>query len=393
MALIGLERYFSLLCFAAYINESADTTFEETFSSWLRQRTEIWSMLQGMRRKGPRLYLFRPVDDLHGLIKTRNFSASLHSNRAALGFGPGMFEMVGAGGQLGSVAPEIEEFILKVNYLFVFILFTHLSPKKSRTGVVLTPQTILKIDFWNSSQLDAAEHNQLQKLPTPGEGDESVLLEEETKQYHKPQRHHVFFVEGASNFRRIKHTHVYGVAQPTVDGLRKVMRRLLLTDQPHNEKILWINLREEPIIYINGIPYVLRDRYFTLRNIKVYQGITGDRLEQLEERLKQDVIREIMNYDGRILLHGEDKDGNVLAAWEEVDVDDVMTVNEVMASVAAEIMDELESDEEYNAFIRKDVLDYRRIPVTAEKEPEWSDFDDIRKLMACIDLSKTALIM
>ncbi|KAG1059509.1 hypothetical protein G6F42_028289 [Rhizopus arrhizus] len=141
------------------------------------------------------------------------------------------------------------------------------------------------------------------------------------------QRHHVFLVEGGSNFRRIKHTHVYGIAQPTVDGLRTVIRRLL-TDQPKNDKIQWINLREEPIIYINGIPYVLRDRYFTLRNIKVYKGITGERLEQLEERLKQDVIREVLNYDGRILLHGEDKDGNVLAAWEEVDTNDIMTVRE-----------------------------------------------------------------
>ncbi|KAI8638964.1 inositol hexakisphosphate-domain-containing protein [Parasitella parasitica] len=382
-AAVGLQRYFSLLCFTAYINESADARFELKFSDWLKARTEIWTMLQSIRRKSPKLYLFRPVDDLHRLIHTNTFSASLNSHRRhnALGYGTGMFEMTGAGGQLGSVAPEVEEFVLK-----------------SRTGVVLTSQTILKIDFWNASQLNVDEHNQLQKLPTPG----GNTIEEDNCSNivsNRTQRHHVFLVEGGSNFRRIKHTHVYGIAQPTVDGLRTVIRQLL-TDQPKNNKIQWINLREEPIIYINGIPYVLRDRYFTLRNIKVYKGITGERLEQLEERLKQDVIREALNYDGRILLHGEDKDGNVLAAWEEVDSNDIMTVREVMTSVAMEIADELDSDTSgSDSSVNKatpdhaDVLDYYRVPFTAEKAPEWRDFDDIRNLITSTDLSKTALIM
>lgn len=243
----------------------------------------------------------------------------------------------------------------------------------------------------------------MQKLPTPGD----VEVTEDFNNTVRPQRHHVFLVEGGSNFRRIKHTHVYGIAQPTIDGLRTVIRRLL-TDQPRNDKIQWINLREEPIIYVNGIPYVLRDRYFTLRNIKVYKGITGARLEQLEERLKQDIIREVMNYDGRILLHGENKDGQVLAAWEEVDVSDVMTVREVMMTVAMEIAEELDSgsgdasnssdssaySHHHRLASRKgELLDYHRVPITAEKAPEWCDFDEIRSLITSTDLSKTALIM
>ncbi|KAI7898613.1 inositol hexakisphosphate-domain-containing protein [Cokeromyces recurvatus] len=382
-AAAGLQRYYSLLCFAAYINESPDTNFNTKFSDWLKSRTEIFTMLQTIRRKSPKLYLFRPVEDLHRLSHTSIYSASLdsHYRHHALGFGPGMFEMTGVGSQLGSIAPELEEFILK-----------------SRTGLVLTSQTILKIDFWSAaSQLDVEEYNQLQKYPTPGD----VNTEEDdcANTMKRPQRHHVFFVEGGSNFRRIKHTHIYGIAQPTVDGLRTVLRRLL-TDQPKNEKIQWINLREEPIIYINGIPYVLRDRYFTLRNIKVYKGITGSRLEQLEDRLKQDVLREINNYDGRILLHGEDNDGNVLAAWEDVDVNDVMTVREVMESVAAEVAEEFDSGYSSSDFSEaiskknyKNILDYHRVPITAEKAPEWCDFDDIRNLVTSTDLSKTALIM
>lgn len=112
-AAMGLRRYFSLLCFTSYINESPDTKFELKFSDWLRSRNEIWIMLTSIRRKGPNIYLFRPVDDLHRLTQPNNWLSS-HRRHNALGFGPGMFEMIGAGGQLGSVAPELEEFILKV---------------------------------------------------------------------------------------------------------------------------------------------------------------------------------------------------------------------------------------------------------------------------------------
>jgi hypothetical protein len=369
----GLQRYFSLICFTCYINESPDTQFEQTFSSWLRNKREIWTMLQNIRKKTPKLYLFRPVEDLHKLVS----GSSVASSRKKRGFyGPGMFDMSSTA---SSLASEMEEIILK-----------------SRTGVVLTSQTILKVDFWSSSQsLDSEEHNQLQKLPTPGD---TTATSDSGEQAIRPQRHHVFIVQGGSNFRRIKHTHVYGIAQPTVDGLRTVIRKLLTDGTRKNEKIQWINLREEPIIYINGIPYVLRDRYFTLRNMKVYQGINGGRLEQLEERLKQDVIREVLNYDGRILLHGEDKEGNVLAAWEEVDVNDVMTVREVMHAVAQEISEEFDSSDSDSTggmviIKKRDVLDYHRVPITAEKAPEWCDFDDIRSLISSADLSKTALIM
>lgn len=210
------------------------------------------------------------------------------------------------------------------------------------------------------------------------------------------ERHHSFVIDGASNFRRIDNTHVYGVAQPTVNGLRQVARSLL-NGRPKNERILWINLREEPIIYINGIPYVLRDRAFTLRNLRAYKGITGSRMEQLEERLKEDVIREVMQCGGRILLHGEDNDGNVLSSWEEVDVQDIMTVREVMEFAALEVQQEQHSDASDNddetLMKVNNLLMYHRVPITSEKAPEWNDFDDLTSLVANVDLSKTAVIM
>ncbi|CAO3609264.1 unnamed protein product [Cunninghamella echinulata] len=358
----ALQRYYFLLCFSAYVNESPDTQFETRFSSWIKARSELWSMLQNMRRKGPKLYYFRPIEELQP-IQMNSIGSRLSSlSHTRYHDGGGMFNMIGAGSQQGEgVVGEIESMIIQ-----------------SRKGAVFTAQTILKVDFWYYHYLDS-------------ERQQHTVIHSKSPRWQidnrNQQTHHAFYIEGASNFRRIDNTHIYATAQPTVVGLRQVIRQLL-TDKPHNERILWINLREEPIIYINGIPYVLRDRYYTLRNIRAYKGITGARLEQLEERLKEDIIEEINNCDGRLLLHGENHDGQVFAQWEEVTIDSVLTAHEVMESVAWEVAQDLELPNDLQS-----ILNYHRIPITAEKIPSCEDFDELRSVIAGVDLGKTAIVM
>ncbi|KAI8918923.1 inositol hexakisphosphate-domain-containing protein [Entophlyctis helioformis] len=161
---------------------------------------------------------------------------------------------------------------------------------KSRKGTVLGPHTILKEDFW-----------------TKGVSSQS-------------------HIEGAANFRKIHGLPVYAVAQPTVQGTKNVIRSL---DEPVTH-VVWINLREEPLVYINGVPYVLRDQYLTLRNIKSYSGITGPRLELIEAKLKQDVCDEIVRHHGKILLHSETHSGDVVPVWEDCSVASVLTPCEAM---------------------------------------------------------------
>lgn len=63
-ALGSLERYFFLLAFAAYVNQVIPASSEMPFSRWIMTRGEVWNMLDGLRRRGPYLFLFRPVEDL-----------------------------------------------------------------------------------------------------------------------------------------------------------------------------------------------------------------------------------------------------------------------------------------------------------------------------------------
>ncbi|KAI9267887.1 inositol hexakisphosphate-domain-containing protein [Phascolomyces articulosus] len=385
-ALSGLQRYFFLLCFTAYITETPrEENFEKRFSSWVKERSEVWSMLEHMRRKGPQLYQFRPVDDLRELTGGTSTSGtvSVHKlRRGWSGSAQSMFEMIGAGAQSGEVAGEVEDFILK-----------------ARAGAVLTSQTILKVDFWPIGHLINGDQDETSRTPS------SLIanpFSSDTSSNHH-QKHHTFIIDGASHFRRVDSTHIYGVAQPTAVGISEVFHQLL-QDRPKNKKILWINLREEPIIYINGIPYVLRDRHFSLRNLRTYKGITSDRLEQLEKRLQEDIIREIKmeinTNEGKILLHGENSEGKIERRWIEVDPADVLTVQEVMRVEEERVYQELNEGVPIEYPLDDDIhtkkfLDYHRVPITAERPPQCNDFDDLRKYITGegIDLSNTAIIM
>jgi hypothetical protein len=149
-------------------------------------------------------------------------------------------------------------------------------------------------------------------------------------------------------------------------GIAKVVEQIRDTAPLSNHTIVWINLREEPLIYINGLPYVLRDQYFTLRNLRSYSGITEARLELLESRLKEDVVKEIGGYDGEILLHEEDKECVVVPVWTGVHSENVMTLKEAMEQVRDKVG------------VR---LDYQRVPITAEATPEDKDFDQILQII------------
>ena len=54
-------------------------------------------------------------------------------------------------------------------------------------------------------------------------------------------------------------------------------------------RVLWHNMREEPVIYVNGQPYVLREADKPFSNVE-YTGIDAFRVEDMESRLKEDVL-------------------------------------------------------------------------------------------------------
>jgi len=101
----------------------------------------------------------------------------------------------------------------------------------------------------------------------------------------------------------------------------------------------WTSLREEPVLYVAGRPHVLRLVDRPLENVEA-TGVTTQTVEDMEIKLKRDVLREVRKNEGRILLHDEveERPGvfSILAQWENVGLDDILTPRDVFELMAKE---------------------------------------------------------
>lgn len=88
-----------------------------------------------------------------------------------------------------------------------------------------------------------------------------------------------------------------------------------------------------------------------------YTGVSASRLEMLEERLKSDVIAELGQFQGKVLLHTETSEGEVVPVWESVEAEDVESIREVMDDLKGSARVELA---------------FSRVPVTSESSPDVS---------------------
>ncbi|KAG6704370.1 hypothetical protein I3843_07G126100 [Carya illinoinensis] len=166
-------------------------------------------------------------------------------------------------------------------------------------------------------------------------------------------------VEGAPNFREVPGFPVYGVANPTIDGIRSVIQRI--GTSKGGRPVFWHNMREEPVIYINGKPFVLREVERPCKNMLEYTGIDRERVERMEARLKEDILRESEHYGGAIMVIHETNDGQIFDAWEHVNTDAIQTPLEVFKSLEADGFP----------------IKYARVPITDGKAPKSSDFDTL----------------
>jgi hypothetical protein len=128
---------------------------------------------------------------------------------------------------------------------------------------------------------------------------------------------------------------VSGVAQPSVYGVRTVLNRIFAHTN-RIEQVVWCNLREEPVIYINERPFVLREFEHALSNLTAYSGMSLTNLEDMEERLKADILAEASRYQGNILVHDELDDECACPMWEAISSESVMTPKEAFFTLQNE---------------------------------------------------------
>merc|ERR1712180_145496 len=110
-------------------------------------------------------------------------------------------------------------------------------------------------------------------------------------------------VVGAPNFHRIPGYKVYCTGQPTAQGFKNILEKVTGKIYPKEGKIIWLNLRQEPSVYVNGVPICARPpneigEYAELGNV------TRDSVKADEVEFKKVV-------DGRVKENGGKLPGRV----------------------------------------------------------------------------------
>ena len=172
---------------------------------------------------------------------------------------------------------------------------------QQRSGSILSRSMIIKADSFSSSSSSSST-----PPPTPLE----------------------LHLLGAPNMQQIRPFYLFGVGQPTISGIRTLLN-LVKARHPHSRHVRWTCLREEPILYVNNRPFVLRDIDAPFHNLSDLQGIEGGRVDGIERRLKEDVLAEAVQHDGNVLVHDEVVHGEVRACWESCEQGAVRTTREV----------------------------------------------------------------
>merc|ERR1712004_476922 len=86
-------------------------------------------------------------------------------------------------------------------------------------------------EIWKAAAM-ACSFDKIQKLPEP--------------------------LAGAPNFHRIPGYKVYCTGQPTAAGFKNILEKVTGTIYPKDGPIIWLNLRQEPNVYVNGDPICAR---------------------------------------------------------------------------------------------------------------------------------------
>ncbi|WVQ79454.1 hypothetical protein IAT38_001552 [Cryptococcus sp. DSM 104549] len=314
-ALRSLEQYYDLIVFAAYVEEEDAGTTGKSFSSFLKSRPEIWNQIKVLRRSGGNR-LFAFSPVQDLSIISR--SSELDDKRE------GHHDVDLQGGKV--LGDEWAEHVVT-----------------NRNGIMLRASTLLKSDLWLSNTASSNEG-----------------------------------VRGAIGFRQIPGTPIYATGQPTQDAVSTILATVH-EKFPKISSVIWVCLREEPLVMINGSPYCLRRDGTALRNMRDYSGVSSSRLEMLEQRLKSDVISEIEQFQGRVLLHTETSAGEVVPVWESADKRDVASLREVMDDAAAASTDVY--------------LEFVRIPITSESSPDFHDMTELLELCMRTNLNSSAIIL
>merc|ERR1712165_190593 len=160
-------------------------------------------------------------------------------------------------------------------------------------------------------------------------------------------------VDGVPNFRRVPGYKVYCCGQPTISGFEKVIDKVCGDKYPKDGKIIWINMRQEPIIYINGDPVCARPAN------KIGECAELGNVTRASVKADEEEFCKVL--EGRAKENNKIKVVDVGRNEKEVEIKELKSLHSVMEVLK----------EKYPG------LTHNRVPVCNSAAPLEADFDTI----------------
>merc|ERR1712198_211771 len=182
-------------------------------------------------------------------------------------------------------------------------------------------------EIWKAAAM-ADQFDKMQKLPDP--------------------------LPGAPNFHRIPGYKVYTTGQPTLEGIKNVLEKVTGTIYRKDGPIIWLNLRPEPDVYVNGEPICARPPN-KIGEYAELGAVTRDIIKADEAEFFKVVEGRVKENGGKL------KYVTITKEEKEVEVKELKTLSEAMEAAKADFPG----------------LVHWRVPVCNSASPLETDFDII----------------
>jgi len=174
-------------------------------------------------------------------------------------------------------------------------------------------------------------------------------------------------VDGCPNFRRVPGYKVFCCGQPTVAGFEAAIKKACGENYPKDGKVVWINMRQEPIVYINGTPVCARPpnkigEYAELGNVT-------------RDSVKNDELEFVKVVEGKV-ADGKLKVLDVFKKEQVLDVKEIKSLHDVIEDVK----------KTYPG------LTHNRIPVCNSAAPLEADFDTLSKALEGTSITTPVIV-
>merc|ERR1712082_1509 len=197
-------------------------------------------------------------------------------------------------------------------------------------------------EIWKAAAM-ADQFDKIQKLPDP--------------------------VVGAPNFHRIPGYKVYCTGQPTAQGFKNILEKVTGKIYPKEGKIIWLNLRQEPGVYVNGEPVCARPP----NKIGEYAELGA----VTRDMIKADEPEFLRVLEGRAKENGGKlKYVDISKAEKEVEVKELKTLSEAIEGVK----------EKFPGLV------HMRVPVCNSAAPLETDFDIICQTLVGTSINTPVIV-